>query len=174
MTFILFVFCCFLIWDKMSHSSGQYSGDHKWCLLRRYSIKVSNKPYLIRWIIFKTPIGGLMVHKFLSSDVDKELHNHPFPFITFVIKNGYTEEYYENEEKKTRVIQAPNIRFNPSGHTHRVTINEDKKPISIVLRGPKVREWGFFTECLTPKGIVKKWEHWKDFAARDRDWETLY
>lgn len=46
--------------------------------------------YMRRWILH-TPFGDLRLHHILRSDHDRDLHDHPFDFWTFLLTGGYTE-----------------------------------------------------------------------------------
>lgn len=47
-------------------------------------------PYVIRWRL-STPLGSLRVHHWLGSDDDRALHDHPWRFVTLVLKGGYED-----------------------------------------------------------------------------------
>ena len=50
-------------------------------------------PLLVRWILFRAPFLGCYLHKLNRSDHDRALHDHPWNFITVVLRRGYTECY---------------------------------------------------------------------------------
>lgn len=52
-----------------------------------------DKPYLIRWTIFKFNWLKCYFHKFVRSDAD-ELHDHPWAFISIILWRGYVEETF--------------------------------------------------------------------------------
>lgn len=43
----------------------------------------------LRWIERKMP--AVRVHEILRSDLDRELHDHPWPFVSIILRGGYTE-----------------------------------------------------------------------------------
>lgn len=56
-------------------------------------INIDGKPYLQRYYMGTTADGwDMWVHRFLSCDPDRHLHNHPFEFKTVCLHGGYTEE----------------------------------------------------------------------------------
>ena len=63
----------------------------------RYRIimdRVDNQPYLERYYVFlrdreRFPFN-VFVHKFLKSD-NEDVHDHPWPFLTIILKGGYWE-----------------------------------------------------------------------------------
>jgi hypothetical protein len=122
-------------------------------------------PYLLRW--FLIPRNGWMniyLHKFLRDDDDRALHDHPWWFVSFMLKGAYLETTpHPNSEygTQTKVRSAPSVAYRPAAARHRVTLfkNQDgsAKPCwTIVITGRKAREWGFW--C--PKGFVP----WSEFV----------
>lgn len=45
-------------------------------------------PYLKRWRIVRTPLFGIYPHKFERSDDPRALHDHPWPSVSLVLKDG--------------------------------------------------------------------------------------
>lgn len=95
-------------------------------------------PYVIRWRI-ETPIGSLRVHHWLGPDDDRALHDHPWWFITFVIKGGYTEDIPNG----TITLNAPAIRYRPAEYQHTVRPHVGGA-WTILLTGKRARYWGFW------------------------------
>jgi hypothetical protein len=53
--------------------------------------RFDNKPYLIRWTLFNLGFISCKVHKIILSD-DSCLHDHPWAFISIILRGGYVEE----------------------------------------------------------------------------------
>jgi hypothetical protein len=119
-------------------------------LFERIEIRdeVDGKPYLIRWRILGHHIK---LHKFLKSDKEC-LHDHPWAFISIIIKGSYTE-YTPSGNKK---YKSPCILYRPAIWKHRLEIDECKAAWSIVINFRKVRSWGFWTKT----GFVN-WRRYK-------------
>lgn len=105
-------------------------------------------PYVIRWRL-ETPIGSLRVHHWLSSDDDRAVHDHPWWFLTFVVKG-----YYYDAGTRAELLQAPAIRFRPAKHQHTVYPGRDGA-WTILITGRPLRTWGFY-----PKGKFVKANKW--------------
>ena len=124
-------------------------------------------PYLLRWyVIPRNRWCNIYLHKFLRSDDDRALHDHPWWFVSLVLWGGYKEHHpcpicgdsirhYCFPYHRT----APSIAFRRAEDAHRVELIDNKPCWTLVITGPKVREWGFW--C--PQG----WRHWREFTARD-------
>lgn len=106
-------------------------------------------PYVIRWRI-ETPIGSVRVHHWLGPDDDRAFHDHPWWFLTFVLRGGYTDVSPTGGE----YLRAGCIRFRPALHQH--TVVPDKGGAwTLLITGPKTRSWGFWL-----KGKFKKANKW--------------
>ncbi|ALO46588.1 hypothetical protein [Pseudohongiella spirulinae] len=75
-------------------------------------IDVLGKPYLQRYFAGSL-FGGeadVWIHRFLSCDGDRHLHNHPWQGISFVLHGGYLERYQNDRtELADRMRRACNM-----------------------------------------------------------------
>lgn len=125
------------------------------------------RPYLIRFHL--TPwkwwpfAKRLYLHIFFRPDLDRQMHDHPFPFRSIILWGGYLEEYaVPRSHGKGFELDYIDGRFEmcrravhrkwlsshsvPAEHRHRI-ISLDKTPtVTLVIRSEKVREWGFYRE----------------------------
>lgn len=144
---------------------------------------VSKPDYLHRWyLIPKNKFFNIYLHKFLRSDDDRALHDHPWASISFILSEGYYEHFpLHTGGQETYVLErkpfSPIIRGAEQAHRielrSRVVLfegdiselNDPSKTVpryeempcwSLFITGPKVREWGF--HC------TGKWVHWEKFT----------
>ena len=138
---------------------------HLSCMKYEEIPRHDDQPYLERWILFRCRWFGLMLHKFIGSD-DECLHDHPWPFISFLISRpGYlewvpasgTESMYRLAPGQFTAM-APDgtpltgtwyprwsLLFRPAHCVHRV--ETPTIPMwSLVLHGKKCQSWGFQTK----------------------------
>lgn len=111
----------------------------------------ADNPYLLRWFLIpRNPWFNIYLHKFLRDDDDRALHDHPWSFLSIMIRG----DYIEFRETGFSIRCAPSIAFRRATDRHRVKLFKDgdkSEPCwTIVITGPKKREWGFW--C--PKGFV--------------------
>lgn len=57
----------------------------------RVIVNCDRDPYLLRWYVFRTERIGLFIHKFIRSDEDRSLHDHPWAFFVIPLWGGYIE-----------------------------------------------------------------------------------
>jgi len=139
----------------------------------RVDIGRNGDTYLIRWFLVGGPMWSpkllnrrLMLHRFLRSDWDDALHDHPWPYTSLILSGGYTE-WSPNTDLGEVVAFGPNVgRWygpgsllrRPADWRHRVEIPDGKDCWSLVTTGKKVRSWGF--HC--PQGFIP----WRQFVER--------
>lgn len=139
--------------------------------------------YLERWGI-ECDLFGVYVHRMDGPDPGLDLHDHPWPFLSLVLRGGYVEErantrqacgLAEAGERLTR-LHSERFHWEPDYHRgarqtrslfswrlmrldecHRIThlLNSDRSTWTLVFRGRRVRRWGFYL----PDG----WMDWKEY-----------
>ena len=110
---------------------------------RKFTImdRVSDQPYLERYYIFlknrkKFPFN-IFLHKFLRGDPD-DLHDHPWPYATLIIKGGYWEH-----TKEGKFWRAPgHFRICKANSFHRIELEPGVTCWTIFMPGPQQKEWG--------------------------------
>lgn len=72
-------------------------------------ININGAGYLQRYYAGTFRDGcDLWMHRFLSSDGDRHVHNHPFEFQTVMLCGGYTEEFIDHNGSKDHRVSLPN------------------------------------------------------------------
>jgi hypothetical protein len=127
-------------------------------------------PYLERYYIFHSDqfkfLPGVYLHKFLSSDEDVELHDHPWRLSgSLILTGGYLEQRRynkgDNQLVLTHLLSPGSINIIKGSTFHRVDLIEDFA-WTLFVSGNKVRDWGFWH----PK--TKKYTPWKEFVEKKR------
>jgi len=128
----------------------------------------TNDIYLRRWFIyprhkeFKKLEPRIYLHKFYRGDEDPHLHDHPWPFTSLILTQGYWEETFDEDGEKgtgefpcyvtgpdgSHRMQQFYKRFSilrrPATWKHRVILDNNKPVWTIVRTGVKERSWGFW------------------------------
>lgn len=121
----------------------------------------ADAPYMLRWwIVPRNRWFNIYLHRFLRSDDDRALHDHPWGNVSLLIDGEYTEHTISAGGVQHRQIYtAGDLKFRRATAAHRVELHAG--PCwSLFITGPVIREWGF--HC--PAG----WRPWKQFVS-DRD-----
>lgn len=93
-------------------------------------------PYLRRWVL-STRFGSIRLHKWTCGDDDRNFHDHPWWFITFVLAGSYRDVSPDGED----ILHRGSIRFRRAHHRH--TIYTDGAT-TLLITGPPKRIWGFW------------------------------
>jgi len=132
-------------------------------VFERETIIEGDTAYMVRWRIVDCRLFGVYLHKILRSDQDRYVHDHPFSFVSIMLWGAYGEVLsryvstpwggHAHDYTIIRDRRAPSICFRRAEDAHRLVL--DKPCWTLVLRGPRRREWGFYTES--------KWVHFRDY-----------
>lgn len=104
--------------------------------------------YLRRLYLVRTPLFSIMVHRILRPDPDRHVHDHPWDFLSILLRGRYSEL----RNNRIRIRQWFN--FCRAEGAHRITHVSDNC-LTLVITGPKRRSWGFHTE--------DGWVGWRDY-----------
>lgn len=132
--------------------------------------RVNDQPYLERYYIFlkdrKHFPFNVFLHKFLKSDPD-DVHDHPWPYATLILKGGYYEwipEFNSLGTKigETRYWRGPgHVRICRSTSFHRIELVEGVECWTLFMPGPQKREWGF----LVGGPNNQRWVQWEQYLS---------
>jgi hypothetical protein len=114
-------------------------------------------PYCYRWV-FNLGLFAVRLHKWVASDDTRAMHDHPYSFITIILK-GY---YVDVSEDKVELLSQGKIRFRKAEYKHYVNMDGATIPCwSLVLSGPVVRGWGFWVngKFLRREKYFKRFGH---------------
>lgn len=114
----------------------------------REKLGLAECPYVYRWRIDARKVGSIRVHHWLAQDDPRAFHDHPWWFVTLVIRGGYTDATPDGGEH----LRAPCVRFRPALYRHTV-IPDRGGAWTILLTGRNTRVWGFWERL--PSGTVK-------------------
>ncbi|WP_448205458.1 hypothetical protein [Azospirillum sp. sgz302134] len=124
-------------------------------------------PYLTRRELVRLGPYRLYLHHFHRADQDPEYHDHPWAFVTLIVKGGYVEEVLTFAGVKRRTMRPGRIGFCPVGRAHRVAeLLGGGETWTIIATGPKRWEWAFWRPVHDGLQRIP----WRDFfAAREMD-----
>lgn len=130
-------------------------------------------PYLYRWLLFRAPFGLLSVflHRIVRPDDDPDPHDHPWLFwIVRILEGGYWEHVDPRPGEvgfSQYWVPLNDIRDCGSWafhgkHLHRIDSLLEEESWSLVIAGPKVREWGFVDR------LTGCWTRWQAYIRGER------
>jgi len=98
-------------------------------------------------------IGSIRVHHWYRSDDKRAPHDHPWWFLTLVLKGSYEDWGYPERTAKGAPrldcktidrLQRGSVRFRPAYHVHSVSVPPGGC-WTILLTGAERKQWGFWT-----------------------------
>ncbi len=112
-------------------------------------IKVHNKPYLERYYLGKFFGFTFFIHRFLASDGDRFVHDHPWKWaIAIILAGRYKEEkmLWLDPEKgwvsRYRNMFPGKINYIPAQSFHRI-LDPQKETWTLFIHSKRVKNWGF-------------------------------
>lgn len=133
--------------------------------------------YLVRRRLLRIgPWVAVYLHHFIDDDWSRDFHDHPKRFISIGLWGSYIEEipfhfvteYEEGDIVSRKAYVAPWIRSFPATHRHRIVLestgdgdgnlrHEKHGCWTLVIVGPKTREWGFW--------LNGQWMKWSEYVS---------
>jgi hypothetical protein len=143
--------------------------DRRWGPFRLLQLVGARGRFLRRYALnLPGERGGVMLHAIDARDPGLDVHDHPWWFVTLVLRGGYTEEacevrdavrlasnvYIDSPRGERRTWRRGSVHRMPLHVAHRI-IDVQVGTWTLVVKGPKVRPWGFYM----PRG----WVHHKRY-----------
>ena len=127
--------------------------------------RIDNEPYLERYYLFLKDRGehfpfNVFLHRFLKSDID-DLHDHPWPYATLILKGGYWEwrpQFNSKGEKVGEIARwcgAGSFRWAKANSYHRIELDPAVECWTLFMPGAKQRDWGFM--------VRNQWVQWEQY-----------
>lgn len=154
----------------MSKRPGNEFGQ-RWALWKPFDIRGKDGDlYLHRRRIVQTPAFGVYVHRIYREDFDRHPHDHPWQFVSVILRGGYWERVHEaapladgrilmdrvNLTGRLVYRRRGSVHLHRYSRAHRIT---KVKPgtISLVVVGRRRGGWGFWT--------AEGFRPWRDYLA---------
>ena len=96
---------------------------------------------------------GLKLHCIALPDQERALHDHPWAFLSIVLRGGYIEEL---PGRRFRLVRWFN--FKRARDIHRIAYLSRVPTWTLVFTFGRVREWGFHT--------ADGWVPWREYERR--------
>jgi hypothetical protein len=92
-----------------------------------------------------TGYASVRLHLIMRADHDRELHNHPFRYRTFVLRGFYGERYANGlfAAEKHRILTPGDTATGSDTHFHRITAVSEGGVWTLFCMSRNQGEWGF-------------------------------
>jgi len=114
-----------------------------------------NCPYAYRWVLILFGYS-IRVHRWIRSDDKRYMHNHPWWFITFVLRGSYKDVSLNGVE----YLKRCSLKYRNSMHTHYVEIPKGGA-LTLLITGKPMNKWGFWIKdrYLRPLRFFSRYGH---------------
>jgi len=127
---------------------------HRFCIGRPCRVIPSGgKPYLVRVYLGHWRGWRLYLHRFVSRDAERWVHDHPFDGRSLVLSGGYVEEVLHT-------LSAEPVRYRrrwfnavPAHKLHRI-VEVEPDTWTLFHHGPHKHGWGFLEPIDTEDGSL--------------------
>jgi hypothetical protein len=118
--------------------------------------------YMNRWWLLPYNRFGIAarVHQILRSDEDRHLHDHPWWYVTIILRGGYLEHTDRGGDMDLKWYGPGSVLFRRASHYHRLVLRRGvgeslyNYPCwTLFITGPKRKDhdpehscWGFFVD----------------------------
>jgi len=139
------------------------------------------QPYLERYMVARWGRNGektLFLHRFLDSDSDRGIHDHPWDSKSFIVAGGYLEKRLVKEANVEKVIvrDIKPFTFNTikKNDFHQIILKKKTPAWTLFYHGPRVKHWGFQHYRQNVDTSVDKTEFipYEDKTNPTEKWET--
>lgn len=121
-------------------------------------------PYLDRTVLLSTPWFGVYLHHIWREDRDDYPHDHPWPFVTFILRGGYDEEWFPLPSK----ARGGSMRHWKRGSWHWVPLTAAHRiatvrpgTTTLIIRGRRRRDrWSFWVPITASGAVPITWDVW--------------
>lgn len=110
-------------------------------------------PLMLRYVVRRYRNFNIYLHNLRRSDAGGIYHDHPWGFISIIVRGSYIEE----TQTRRRRYGVGRILIRPASWVHRIEV---ERPVwTVIIAQQSRREWGFHT----PSGY-KAWKKY-DYAS---------
>jgi hypothetical protein len=116
-------------------------------------------PYMYRWV-FLFFNYSIRIHHWIRSDDKRYYHDHPWWFITFVVKGCYTDVSEGKSGVYIDTLKRWDLVYRKSKHAHYVLVPPEGC-WTVMVTGKPVRKWGFWigNRFFRPLRYFNKYGH---------------
>lgn len=147
----------------------------RWAIMERFEVPHFDRDdelYLTRWRIISTPLASLYLHRIGTPDSRPTLHDHPWSFVSIILRGGYTENRLNLHTRTVirRHIRFVNVMRRDDAHAI-MSLHKDRPVWSLLLVGRRRRTWGYWRQVASTSRAQWFWtpfdrdQHPEEFDA---------
>lgn len=121
--------------------------SRRWALLERFEVPHFDQPdvnYLVRWRLISTPFVSIYLHRIGTPDSRPTLHDHPWSFVSIILRGGYDEVRRDAFTGGTVVRRRRFVNIMRRDDAHYIAHLLRVPTWSLLFVGRRRREWGYW------------------------------
>ena len=136
----------------------------RWAFWARMMIPCRDgSDYLFRLRIIQTPWFGVYLHDIYEDDGDRDPHNHPWSFVSLVLRGHDTERCFGDpghgrDDYTLKTHKRFSVHRMGRDSAHRI-VEAAPGLKTLIVTGPRRASWGFFRQDpgVSQHGIYEDW-----------------
>ena|ERR1700686_4039773 len=104
----------------------------------------------VAWLFQRFGIA-VRIHRILRSDDDRAFHDHPWRYVSIILKGQYIEVtpvfkdgIYQGDAR--RVFRVGSLIFRKANSWHRLELQASETVWTLFITGPRKQSWGFMPQ----------------------------
>lgn len=147
---------------EVDKNVDEEDSERRWDFMRSSTIADGDNIYLKRLTLFTTPWFSIKLHRIYRPDQQRDLHDHPWHFLSFVLRGEYIEDVPDTDpcgrsKGRREVRHIRWLNWKKAEDLHAISWVSRKPVWTLVITGVRRRTWGFFVESL------KRWVPWNQY-----------
>ena len=117
-----------------------------------------------RWSIIQSKWFNIYIHAIYVADLDKHCHDHPWNFMSIILKGTYIEKVINKHPKHNRYISyltrsfwSNTFKWNKAETTHKIDKIMDGPVYTLFITGKNRRDWGY--------DVDGTWYQWEEYHS---------
>jgi len=151
------------IWKK-----GVAGKKSDWAFMTKFVVPHFDidEDYLVRYRVIQTPWFGLYLHRLGTPDSRATLHDHPWSFVSLVLRGGYTEVRRNNRTMGDYLHKVRRLNMMRRDDAHYILKLKREPTWTLLLVGKRRRTWGYWEK---QEGQVV-WDHGNRTSVEEWVW----
>lgn len=132
----------------------------RWAFMEKFEVPDYDHPernYLTRWRLIQTPWFGIYLHKLEGPDPRSTLHDHPWPFVSIVLRGGYVERRLDPNTLEIDEHRIRHARRARTGMAHSIMRLLRTPSWTLLFVGRRARIWGYLDALDVTEGAEWLW-----------------
>lgn len=117
--------------------------ESRWAFMKPKIIGDGRTVYMLRLTLLATPLFGIQLHWIYRPDNQRELHDHPWDFLSIMLRGFYREDTPAGRRERRW------FNWKRAEGRHSIRYVSRSPVMTLVFRGRERRPWGFWVPAIS-------------------------